>query len=214
MGATAGRAVRLLCATPATRPQLLAGDGVPRAVRDGIAMPHAASAACIWGLASMPRAVPLALPLGPPLGEPAGRPDPVGDAIPDAFRHSWIFACSAGSDPAPRPGNPPDCEAAGVDPANGELAVGVVGEADAGGGVEGTAGGVVGDADGGVVGEAGGGGGVEGTAGGVVGDADGGVVEAGRELAEPPQPATRLATARAATPSRAAAANVTVVLFT
>ena len=189
MGATAGRAVRLLCATPATRPQLLAGDGVPRAVRDGIAMPHAASAACIWGLASMPRAVPLALPLGPPLGEPAGRPDPVGDAIPDAFRHSWIFACSAGSDPAPRPGNPPDCEAAGVDPANGELAVGVVGEADAGGGVEGTAG-------------------------GVVGDADGGVVEAGRELAEPPQPATRLATARAATPSRAAAANVTVVLFT
>jgi len=124
----------------------------------------------------MPRAAPLALPLGPPLGpplgDPVGRPDPVGDAIPAAFRHSWSFACSAGSTPALEPGDPPDCEAAGVDPANGDLVVGVVGEAD------------------------------------------GGVVGAGRELAEPLQPAMRPATARAATPSRAAAANDTVVLFT
>ena len=77
----------------------------------------------------MPRAAPLGKPLGRPLGrplglslgEPAGRPEGVGNEIPAAFRHSWIFACSAGSDPAPKPRNPPDCEADGVDPADGEL---------------------------------------------------------------------------------------------
>lgn len=151
----------------APRPQLLAGDGVPPAGRDGNVMPHAASAAWIWGLPNMPRAAPLGLPLGgaplgrplggAPLGMPLGIPLglPVGTviAIPAAFRHTWIFACSAGSAPAPGPPNPPDCEAAGVDPDDGELA-------------------------------------------------------------EPLHPATRPAAARAATPSRAAAANDTVVLFT
>jgi len=130
-------------------------------VRDGNVMPHAASAAWIWGLSNMPRAAPLGAPLGIPLGGPLGIPLglpvglPVGNviAIPAAFRHSWIFACSAGSAPNPGPGNPPDCEAVGVDPDDGELA-------------------------------------------------------------EPLHPATRLATARAATPSRAAAAIDTVVLFT
>ena len=161
----------------APRPQLLAGDGVAPAVRDGNVMPHAASAAWIWGLSNMPSAallgIPLGIPLGMPLGAPLGLPLgaalglplgiplgiplglPVGTviAIPAAFRHSWIFACSAGSAPAPGPPNPPDCEAAGVDPDDGELA-------------------------------------------------------------EPLHPATRPATARAATPSRVAAANDTVVLFT
>ena len=113
-------------------------------------MPRSAPLGAPLGI---PLGAPLGIPLGAPLGAPLGLPVGTVIAIPAAFRHSWIFACSAGSAPNPGPGNPPDCEAAGVDPDDGELA-------------------------------------------------------------ESLHPATRPATARAATASRVAAANDTVVLFT